>query len=113
MIDGPVCPSAEINGIPFLPGVFALGAANSGRLPSACHAGSFRRTRTGITTRKRKAGKIAERNKRRELPDRYASLQAPPFRAGCFTVAEVLMVGFTQIYLIQAGTAFLTYLKLV
>ncbi len=108
MIDGPVCPSAAMRGIPSLPEAFVLFAANSGRIPSACHAGSFRRTRTGTTIRRKIAGKIRGRKKRRELPDRYASLQASPFRAGCFTVAEVLMVGFTQIYLTRARTAFLT-----
>jgi hypothetical protein len=95
-----------MRGIPSLPEAFVLFAANSGRLPSACHAGSFRRTRTGTTIRRKIAGKIRGRKKRRALPDRYASLQASPFWAGSFTVAEVLMVGFTQIYLTQAGTAF-------
>jgi hypothetical protein len=68
-MSGPVSLSAEIDGIPFLPGVFVLDAANSGRLPNVCHAGSFRRTRTGIITRKRKAGKIRGRKKRRILHD--------------------------------------------
>jgi hypothetical protein len=58
-----VCPSAGIDGIPFLQGVFVSDAANIGRLPSACGAGSFHLMKTGITIRRKIAGKMLEKKK--------------------------------------------------
>jgi hypothetical protein len=58
-----------MHGIPSLPEAFVLFAANSGRLPSACGAGSFRPMKTGTTARRKKVGKIRGRKKRRVLHD--------------------------------------------